>query len=645
MSDMRKPQPRKRPGKNTFTTKSGSTIKLNRSIGERIKANREAKARRRAAYLSTLPKNRFHRILFRLKPRELIRYWFSRDGAIMALKICGIGIVVMFVLIVGVFAYFRKDLPNIKDISGTNIGGSISYYDRTGKTLLFQDYDAVKRIPVSGDVISDNLRNATIATEDKSFYKHGAFDVRGITRAGIHDVFGGGGTTEGGSTITQQLVKLNQDWTADRTITRKFKEVILAVELEREYSKQDIMTGYLNIAPYGPVEYGAQVAAQDYFGIDAKDLSLAQSAMLAAIPKSPNVYSPYGPRFSAKQLLARQHYALDQMADQKMITKQQADEAKKVDILAQVRPRSQKFTGVKAPYFVLAAKQQLEEKYGEDTVKRGGWKVITTVDLNLQQQAEKAVQGALPEIHNQGGDQAAFVAEDNKTGQIVALVGGADFNDPVSGQINYATDVNISPGSTFKPYDAAAFIENNNAGAGSVFYDDRTPKNALPGYPCTDTGPPPPKGKGNCLSDYDNRTPGAITLRYALGGSRNIPWVKAMLSAVPNDKSTGRVNSINKTISTAEALMNNPDGYNCYQPNTDLSPGADPDKLKAAQTQCFGASAIGDGAYLHLDDHANGIASIARMGLSIDRTYILKITDSSNKVLDCLLYTSPSPRD
>jgi membrane peptidoglycan carboxypeptidase len=635
MNEARKPQPRRRPGKNTFTTRSGSTIKLNRSLGDRLKASREAKARRRAVYLSTLPKNKFKRILFRLKPRELIRFWFSRDGAIMSLKITGIAIVVFFVLIVGVFAYFRKDLPNIKDISGTNIGGSITYYARDGQTVLFQDYDAVKRIPVTSDSINDSLKNATVAIEDKDFYKHGAFDVRGITRAGVNDVFGGGGVTQGGSTITQQLVKLNQDWTADRTITRKVKEVILAVELEREYSKQDILTGYLNVAPYGPVEYGAQVAANDYFGIDAKNLTLAQATMLAAIPKSPNVYSPYGPRFSSADLLGRQHYIIDQMLDQKMITKQQADEAKKVDVLAQVKPRSQKFNGIKAPYFVLAAKQQLEEKYGTETVKRGGWKVVTTVDLRLQDLAEKAVQDDRRAIQAQGGDTAAFVAEDNKTGQIVALVGGVDFNDTDHGQINYATDVNVSPGSTFKPYDYATFIENNNAGAGTVLFDDKTPQNALPGYACTKGGDP--DQGGNCLLDYDWKSrsyPGALTLRYALGGSRNVPAVKAMLAAVPGDKSNGRVNSINKTISTAEALMGVQDGYNCYAKDTYLGPDADPAVLKSSQTQCYGASAIGDGAYLKLDDHANGIASIARMGVSIPHTYILKITDASNKTLD-----------
>src|SRR5688572_16404113 len=143
MNSPKKPAsgPRRRPGKNTFTTKNGTAIKLNRSIGERLKANRDARARRRAAYLSTLPKNRFKRTLYRLHPKELARYWFSRDGAIMALKILGVGLVVGFVLIVGIFAYFRKDLPNIKDLTGNNLGGSVTYFDRTGQTLLWQDYN------------------------------------------------------------------------------------------------------------------------------------------------------------------------------------------------------------------------------------------------------------------------------------------------------------------------------------------------------------------------------------------------------------------------------------------------------------------------------------------------------------------------
>ncbi len=627
MNEPKKPAggPRRPGKKNTFTTKKGTAIKLNRSLGERLKAGRDARARRRAAYLSTLPKDRFKRMLFRLRPKELARYWFSRDGAIMALKIVGVGLVVGFVLIVGVFAYFRKDLPNIKDLSGQKLGGSVTYYDRTGQTILWQDYNDTKRQPVATDKMSKNIRNATVAVEDKDFYKHGAFDVRGIARAGVNNLLNRGDGVQGGSTISQQLVKLDRQWTAERTVGNKIKEVILAVELEREYSKEDILTGYLNAAPYGPVSVGVQVASQDYFGVDAKDLTVAQAAMLAAIPKAPSTYSPYGPYFDGPTLLARQRYIIDQMADQKMITKDEAVAAKAVDVLAQVKPEQPSlYTGIKAPYFVLAAKDELKTKYGTKTVQRGGWKVITTVDLGLQDLAEKKVAETLPIIRKQKGDSAAFVAMDNKTGQIVALVGGADFNNEEYGKLNFGHSVKVSPGSTFKPYDYATFIDNNNAGAGSVLYDTQGP---LPGWPCTNKNRP--KEGGNCLWDYDFRYPGPLTLRYAIGGSRNIPAVKAMLSAVPNDTSPGRVASINKTISTAESMMGNPDGYACYPGGTNVF-----EATKDQETQCYGSSAIGDGAYLRLDDHVTGLSTLARGGQQIPHTYILKITDSAGKVID-----------
>ncbi|HKU18496.1 MAG TPA: transglycosylase domain-containing protein [Candidatus Saccharimonadales bacterium] len=628
MTDNRKPMGRRRPTKNTFTTKSGSTIKLHQSLTERYKAHRDAKARRRAAYLSTLPKNRFKRMLYRLKPRELARYWFSRDGAIMALKIVGIGIVVLFVLIVGTFAYFRKDLPNIKDfsVSGANVGGSVTYYDRTGQTVLWQDYDNLKRQPVSSDNISKYVKDATVAIEDKDFYNHGAFDVRGIARAAVHDVFSHGGGTQGGSTITQQLVKLNLGDTEQRTIGNKIKEVIIGVELEREYSKNDILTGYLNIAPYGPVDAGVQVAAQDYFGVDAKDLSVAQAAMLAAIPKSPNDYSPYGPGYDSAALQARMNYIIDQMVAQHMITKQQGIDAKNSNVIATIKAQQPSiYTGIKAPWFVLSAKEELQNRYSSQVVNRGGWKVVTTLDLNLQTKAEQLVASNLPHVQSLTGgaaDEEATVAEDVQTGQIVALVGGVDFSNPTYGQNNYASGILIPPGSSFKPYDYATLIDNNtNVGAGSVLYDSQGP---LPGYPCTNKQLP--KNGGNCLEDYDFLYPGPLTLRYALGGSRNVPAVKSMLLAVPNDTSNGHVTSINKVISTASAMMANPyikgSTYNCYS-----------DEALTQTTQCYGASAIGDGAFLHLDDHVNGLSTLARLGTAIPKTYILKITDASNKMI------------
>lgn len=605
---------------------------------DKIKSYRAGRARRRANRLATLPKGRVKRMLYRLQPKRLAAYWFSRDGAIMALKVTGVGIVVLFVLMIGLFAYFRKDLPKLNNISGGNLGGSISYYDRTGKVLLWQDYDAVKRTPVQSNQISKYMKQATVAIEDKNFYHEGAFSVSGIIRAGLHDLFGSSGT-QGASTITEQTVKLNENWIGRRTIATKVKELILAVDLEREYSKDQILTGYLNTAPYGGVDYGVQAAARDYFGVDASQLSLAQSAMLAAIPQSPSYYSPYSDpkynpsassdQFGQQALLGRQHYILDQMAKQGYITQAQADQAKQVDVLAQIQPLQTKYSGIKAPYFVLAAKQELEDKYGAATVNRGGWKVTTTLDMNLQNDAEQLVASNYRNADTHGADEEATVEEDVQTGQIVALVGGVNFNNPDHGQDNYAAGILIPPGSSFKPYDYSTLINNNtNVGAGSVLYDTEGP---LPGYPCTIHGLPPPKGNSNCLQDYDFLQPGPLTIRYALGGSRNIPAVKAMLEAVPNDTSPDHVASVNKVISTADAMMDNPyqhNAYNCYS-NTALT----------QTTQCYSSSAIGDGAFLHLDDHVNGLSTIARGGVAIPRTFILSIANSSGKII--YQYTKP----
>lgn len=564
---------------------------------------------------------------YRLHPKRLYHYWFSREGGIMALKIIGIGIIAMFILMVGMFAYFRKDLPNITDVSGNNLNGSISYYDRTGKILLFQDYSAEKRTPVPTDQISGYMKDATIAIEDKSFYHEGAFNVKGIARAGFHDLFNKSEGLQGGSTITQQLVKLNENWTNQRTITRKIKEVILAVELEREYSKDEILTGYLNAAPYGGIEYGVEAAAQDYFHTTAKKLTLAQATMLASIPRDPPYYSPYSdPKYNASitadyfdesALITRQHYVLDQMAEQGMISQDEADAAKKVDVLAQVNKLQPKYQNIKAPYFVLAAKQELQNKYGAATVNHGGWRVTTSLDMKIQDKAEKLVQQNLPNVRQYGGDEEALTAENVNTGQMVALVGGVDFTNADHGQINYA-QINISPGSSVKPYDYATLInESKNAGAGSVLYDSLGP---LPGYPCTNHNQP--KYGGNCLVDYDyyRRTtpPGPLTLRYALGGSRNIPAVKAMLTV-----------GTDKVISTANAMMGNSDAYKCYQPGVNVE-----NAPKSQEAQCYGSSAIGDGAYLHLDQHVNGLATLARLGKEIPQTYILKIQDSNSKTID-----------
>lgn len=602
--------------KKFVTTRKGTVLKVHRSVGEKWSGMRAAKSRRKVERLRGLPKSRIKRIVWRLHPKRLAAYWFSRDGAIMALKLTGIGIIVMFVTVLSVFAYFRKDLPNITDISGSNLGGSISYYDRTGQTLLWQDYNGVKRVPVESKEISQFVKDATIATEDRNFYNEKGFAIRGIIRAAVNNVINKGGR-QGGSTITQQLAKQTQSWTEQRTVSTKIKELILAVELERNYTKEEILTGYLNIAPYGGVNHGVQAAASDYFHKNAKDLTLPEAAMLAVIPKSPSVYSPYVKDYFDKDAFtARYKYVIDSMLETGKITKKQAEDAKKFDILATVQPQQEKYAGIRNPYFVLSAKSEILKRCAdsEGNCSAGGWKVITTMDTKLQDIAEKVVADNVKNALSHGADTQALVAADVETGQVVASVGGTDFNNAEYGKINYA-QWNLSPGSSFKPYDYAAFIENkDNAGAGSVLYDVQ---GALPGYSCTNKARPSFTGASNganCLWDYDFRYPGPVTLRYALGGSRNVPAVKAMLSV-----------GTDKVINMANDMMGVPNAYKCFEDGADINTAT-----KDQQAPCYGASALGDGAYLHLDQHVNGLATLSRLGKSIPQTYILKIYDSKS---------------
>ncbi|OGL72883.1 hypothetical protein A3D72_02970 [Candidatus Uhrbacteria bacterium RIFCSPHIGHO2_02_FULL_57_19] len=401
-------------------------------------------------------------------------------------------------------AWLGRALPDPSNIQSRSVAQSTKIYDRTGEHLLYEIHGDEKRTIIELSDIPEQAIKATIAIEDKDFYKHGGFSLRGIFRAAWVNLRRGG-TVQGGSTITQQFVK-NAILTDERSVTRKLKELVLAFEMERRFSKDEILKLYFNEIPYGSTSYGIESAAQTFFGKRARDLDLVEGAMLAALPKAPTKLSPYGSNTEA--LAARTRYILDAMAEEGYISRDQAGEAKKVDILARVKPRRE---SIEAPHFVLYVKEMISEKYGEKLVERGGLKVITSLDYDKQKIAEKAVFDGMAAVEKSGGSNAALVALDPQTGEILAMVGSRDyFNEELDGQVNVTTRPR-QPGSSFKPIVYAAAFEKGFT-PGTVLWDVNTTF-------ITDTKPYAPK-------NYDLAEHGPVTARTALAGSLNIPAVK-----------------------------------------------------------------------------------------------------------------------
>ena len=313
---------------------------------------RSSKARNTARTINNAhsPKKWLSRALFLLDPRHFKENWLSKAGAIRTAKIAGVG----FVMLLAVFLWFGKDLPDPNKVNAKLGGQTTKFWDRKHEKILYEVYGDKNRSLIAFDQMPETVKQATIAVEDKDFYKHGAFSVYGIGRA-----FSGVLTRTnrgGGSTITQQYVK-NALLTDQRTLSRKIKELILAIEIEQRYSKDEILKLYLNEIPYGSQAYGIQTAAKTYFDKDAKDLTLDESAILAAMPQAPSYYSPYGPNTDA--LVARKDRILKLMAEQGYITDDQATAAQKTDTLGKIQPRQSKFAGVTAPHFVLYAQDLL----------------------------------------------------------------------------------------------------------------------------------------------------------------------------------------------------------------------------------------------------------------------------------------------
>ncbi len=578
--------------------RSSRTLNVYANLSHRRKTKKDAAARKKAEYLASLPKHPVKRLLHRLHPKRVANYWFSKRGGMMALKLLGIAILLSVLLVGGLFAYYRKDLDKIRPAElAKRVQTTVTtYYDRNGEKLWEDKGDGNYKLVVKSEEISDYMKQATVAIEDRDFFNHKGVSVQGLTRALVNNA--GGGSTQGGSTLTQQLVKqvFFADEAQDRGwggVPRKIKEMILAIEVERMYNKDQILSLYLNESPYGGRRNGVESAAQTYFNKSAKELNLAEASLLAAIPQNPAVYNPYNTEGN-EGLISRQHTVLNNMVSQGMITQAEADEAKQAPIIDQLRPETDQYAGMKAPHFVLEVKQKLEEEYGIKTIREGGLSVKTTLDLKAQQYAESAVKAGSASLGYIGADNISMSSVDVKTGQVIAMVGSVDYNKDVYGQRNAATSL-LEPGSSIKPIaDYAPLFkerEGANYGPGSVLRDENIDSIYCGG------------STSNCrLRNYTGRFYGNVSIRQALAGSLNIPAVKAMYIA-----------GAEESLKTARDMG-------------DVSYCADNNNAGLS-------SAIGGGCTLRQVEHTNAYATLARGGVYKPLSYVLEIKNSSGETL------------
>ncbi|MBR3138822.1 penicillin-binding protein [Candidatus Saccharibacteria bacterium] len=575
-----------------------NNMNLYSSLTYKHRAKKEANARRRAEELAKLPKEPVKRFFARLHPKRVFKWWFSWRGQKAILKFIAACVLIGIIFIGGLFLYYKKDLEEIR-LDEMSISETVNtYLDRNGELLWKDTGNEDYRLVVSGEDISEYMYQATVAIEDKNFYNHHGVDFIALGRAVLYTVTGQ--DVQGGSTLTQQLIKQvyfsDEAASANRGgLQRKIKELILAIELEKMYSKDEILTMYLNQSPYGGRRNGVESAAQTYFGKSAKELTLPEASLLAAIPNNPAVLNPYNV-YGNEMLIERQHKVLDDMVIKGYITTEEANAAKEVAILDTIQPEANQYAGMLAPHFVLEVKKQLEEKYGISTMRAGGWTIKTTLDLRAQKIAEDAIAVGSEQLYRNRTDNLAMVSVDVETSQVIAMVGSRDFFNPTYGELNVTTDSIIEPGSSIKPIldYAPLFMEREgiNYGPGSVLKDENINKIYCAGF------------SGSCsLTNATNTFYGNVTIRFSLGHSLNIAAVKALY-----------INGIDNSLEVAHALG---------------------DKTYCDGREGYGLSiAIGSGCGVKMVEHANAYASLARGGSYKDLAYVLEVKNSSGEVIE-----------
>ena len=432
--------------------------------------------------------------------------------------------VVAFSLLIAFLASIQ--LPDFNNFENRNIANSTKIYDRTGKIVLYNIHDNVRRTEVPIQEMSPYIKQATISIEDAHFYEHYGFRPTSFIRAIIANILSGG-YSQGGSTIDQQVIK-NALLSREKTVSRKLKEILLSIKLDNELPKEKILQIYLNESPYGGTIYGVEEASLTYFNKKANDVTLTEAAYLAALPQAPTYYSPYGKHRDI--LEKRKNLVLQRMYELGYITLAQKNFSQKEEVLFQ---KDLSNSG-KALHFVMYIREYLEEKYGIELVQNGGLKVITTIDYNLQQQLEDIVkQGAFENAKKYKAKNSALIAIDPHTGQILSMVGSRDFFDTeIPGQFNITTAAR-QPGSSFKPivYSSAFKLGYTPE---TVLFDVPTQFSSLCGV---DNKPLRGNDSSVCYSpeNYDGLFRGPVTLREALAQSLNIPAVKLLyLSGIPN---------------------------------------------------------------------------------------------------------------
>lgn len=417
--------------------------------------------------------------------------------------ITGIAVTLVFIFVPYTSYKWLTALPNPQLLSRRDLQVTTKIFDRNG-ALLYEIYADQNRSPLALEDIPTYLKDATIAIEDREFYRHNGISIKGILRAMRETLFND--TIQGGSTITQQLIK-SALLSPEVKITRKIKEVILAFWAERIYTKNQILEMYLNQVPYGGTAWGIEAASQTYFGKPAAKLSLGEAALLAGLPAAPTEYSPFGSH--PQKAIERQREVLRRMSEDRYITKQQAEEAVNTP-LHFTTPK----TSIRAPHFVMYVKNLLEQRYGEHLVERGGLQITTSLDITTQEKVEEILKNHIDSLASLRVGNGAALVTNPKTGEILAMVGSKNYFDTASdGNVNVTTSLR-QPGSSIKVVNYAAALENGFTAA-SILDDSPVIYQAA--------GSPP-----YSPVNYDGKFHGPTPLRYALANSYNIPAVRLL---------------------------------------------------------------------------------------------------------------------